>query len=240
MSLIEVKNLEKKYLIDEVETQALRGVSFNVESGEFIAIIGPSGSGKSTLLHVLGFLDRPTSGVYKFEDKPVYDYSEEELARLRNKKIGFVFQAFNLLARTSVLENIKLPLMYSDIPEKEWNDRALASIEAVGLSHRKNHDPSQLSGGEKQRTAIARALVTGPELIFADEPTGNLDTKNGEAIMEIFDKLNRKEKHTLILITHEAEIADHADRIIKIRDGLIEYDVAKHGRKDNDKRKTKI
>lgn len=231
MSLIEVKNLEKKYTIDEVETQALNGVSFNVEKGEFIAIIGPSGSGKSTLLHVLGFLDRPTAGYYKFEGKTIDDYSEEEIAKVRNKRMGFVFQAFNLLPRTSIFDNVKLPLMYSDISEKEWNDRALVAIESVGLSHRKNHDPSQLSGGEKQRTAIARALINDPPIIFADEPTGNLDTKTGYNIMEIFDRLNKKEKHTVILITHEQEIAEYADRIIKMRDGLIECDVLKHGHK---------
>lgn len=228
--LIEIKNLGKVYKIDEVETHALRDVSFNVKRGEFIAIIGPSGSGKSTLLHLLGFLDRPTSGVYKFEGKSILEYSEKELAQVRNKKIGFVFQSFNLLPRTSVLENVKLPLMYSNVPEKEWDSRALKAIEAVGLSHRKFHDPARLSGGERQRTAIARALINEPEIIFADEPTGNLDTKTGEAIMEIFENLNRKMGHTLILITHEKEIADYADRIIKVKDGEIEYDLSKNGK----------
>lgn len=229
MSLIEVKNLGKVYQIDEVETHALRDVSFDIEKGEFIAIIGQSGSGKSTLLHLLGFLDRPTSGSYKFNDKSVLDYSEQELAQIRNKKIGFVFQSFNLLPRTSVLENVKLPLMYSDVPEREWNDRALKAIDAVGLSHRKFHDPARLSGGERQRTAIARALINQPEIILADEPTGNLDTKTGQAIMEIFDNLNKKMKLTLVLITHEKEIADHADRIIRIKDGNIEYDLTVNG-----------
>jgi len=224
--LIEVKDLTKVYCKDKVETHALRGVSFNVKEGEFIAIIGPSGSGKSTLLHILGFLDRPTEGNYKFAGKYITEYSEEEAAIFRNKEIGFVFQSFNLLARTSVIDNIKLPLMYSDIPEKDWHNLATKAIEEVGLSHRIDHDPSQLSGGEKQRTAIARALITNPKIIFADEPTGNLDTKTGDSIMEIFDKLNREKKHTLILITHEKEVADHADRIIQVRDGLIEYDIS--------------
>jgi len=231
MPLIEVNNLKKRYSIDDLETPALQGVSLDVEEGEFIAIIGPSGSGKSTLLHILGFLDRPTEGEYKFEGKTIDDYSEEELASVRNKKMGFVFQSFNLLPRTNILENVKLPLMYSDISEKEWNSMAIKAIESVGLSHRIGHDPSQLSGGERQRTAIARALIMNPQIIFADEPTGNLDTKTGDSIMAIFDKLNREEKHTLIIITHEKEIAEHADRIIHIKDGKIEYDISTNNHK---------
>jgi len=231
MPLLEIKDLKKIYSIDEVETYALRGVSFNVEEGEFIAITGPSGSGKSTLLHILGFLDKPTTGEYKFSGKMIDKYSENESAVFRNKEIGFVFQSFNLLARTSVIDNIKLPLMYSDIPEKNWHNLATKAIEEVGLSHRVHHYPSQLSGGEKQRTAIARALITNPKIIFADEPTGNLDTKTGESIMAIFDKLNRINRHTLILITHEKEVANYADRIIHIRDGKIEYDrLTKNGK----------
>ncbi|MDP2684266.1 MAG: ABC transporter ATP-binding protein [bacterium] len=222
--LIEVRDLKKTYSIDEVETQALCGVSFDVKEGEFIAIIGPSGSGKSTLLHILGFLDKPTEGIYKFSGRSIDKYSDDEAAKLRNKEIGFVFQSFNLLGRTSVIDNIKLPLMYSDIPEREWHGLATKAIAEVGLTHRIDHFPSQLSGGEKQRTAIARALITNPKIIFADEPTGNLDTKTGESIMNIFDKLNKVNKHTLILITHEMEVARHADRIITVRDGLIEYD----------------
>ncbi len=238
MPLIEVKNLKKIYKIDDVETQALRGVSFNVKKSEFIAITGPSGSGKSTLLHMLGFLDTPTEGDYLFEGKSVKDLTEEELALARNKKMGFVFQSFNLLPRNSVLDNVMLPLMYSDIPEKEWKERAQKAIQAVDLTHRINHLTSKLSGGEKQRTAIARALINDPEIIFADEPTGNLDTKTGDTIMEIFNDLNRNKKHTLILITHEQEVAGYADRIIQIRDGLIEYDIDStngnnHGNKDN-------
>ncbi len=223
--LIQIKNLKKIYRIDDVETQALRGVSFNVNKGEFVAIIGPSGSGKSTLLHMLGFLDTPTEGEYLFEGKSIKDFSEEEQAFVRNKKMGFVFQSFNLLPRNSVIDNIKLPLMYSDIPEKDWNKKAEEAIEAVGLSHRRNHLTAKLSGGEKQRTAIARALINNPEIIFADEPTGNLDTKTGDTIMEIFNDLNKNKKHTLILITHEQEVAGYADRIIQVRDGLLEYDI---------------
>lgn len=220
MSLIEVKNLEKVYSNDDVKTPALRGVSFNIEAGEFVAIMGPSGSGKSTLLHILGFLDQHTSGQYRFEGKTIADYSEEELAHVRNQKMGFVFQAFNLLSRTSVLENVKLPLAYSSTPEPEWDARAREVIDSVGLSHRLSHEPSQLSGGEKQRVAIARALVLNPRVIFADEPTGNLDSKSGELIMDNIKRLN-KEGNTVILITHEKYIADYASRKIYIHDGKI-------------------
>ena len=223
--LIEIKDLKKIYRVDEVETQALRGVSFNIEKGEFIAIIGPSGSGKSTLLHLLGFLDTPTEGDYLFEGKSIKEFSEIEQALVRNKKMGFVFQSFNLLPRNSVIENVMLPLMYSDISESEWKKMAEEAIEAVDLTHRKDHLTSKLSGGEKQRTAIARALINNPAIIFADEPTGNLDTKTGDKIMEIFNDLNRNKKHTLVLITHEKEVAGYADRIIQVRDGLIEYDI---------------
>lgn len=176
MNIIGAQDLTKTYSDGGVETNVLRGVSFEIEKGEFVAIMGPSGSGKSTLLHILGFLDENTGGTYRFEGKTIADYSPEELARVRNKKMGFVFQAFNLLPRTSVLENVKLPLLYSDEPEKKWDELAKKAIESVGLSHRTHYDVSQLSGGEKQRVAIARALVNNPELIFADEPTGNLDS----------------------------------------------------------------
>lgn len=222
-SLIEVKNLEKTYYDDGVSTQALCDVSFSIKEGEFVAIIGPSGSGKSTLLHILGFLDDATSGEYRFQGKMINDYSKTEIAHLRNKKMGFIFQMFNLLPRTSVLENVKLPLLYSEIKESKWNELALKAIEEVGLSHRLEHETSQLSGGERQRTAIARALVNNPAVIFADEPTGNLDSKSGGQAMEIIYSLNKK-GHTIILITHETYTAMYAERIITLKDGKIETD----------------
>ena len=230
-SLIEVKNLEKTYLSDGVPTPAVCDVSFEIKKGEFVAIMGPSGSGKSTLLHVLGFLDRPSGGEYLFENRNFESYSDEEVAKIRNKKLGFVFQAFNLLSRTSVLENVKLPLLYSDVKESLWNEKAKKAIEAVGLSHRLDHEPSELSGGEKQRVAIARALVNNPEVIFADEPTGNLDSKSGKNIMEILEDLNKKNGHTIILITHETFTAEHAERIISIKDGLLVRDHKEHLRR---------
>lgn len=225
MSLIEVKDLEKIYHDGITETPALRGVSFHISQGDFAAIMGPSGSGKSTLLHILGFLDRHTRGEYHFEGKTVDDYSKEEIARVRNKKMGFVFQMFNLLPRATVLENVKLPLLYSHVKEARWNELALKAIESVGLSHRVHHQASQLSGGEKQRAAIARALVNDPQIVFADEPTGNLDSKSGKIIMEILQKLNEEDGRTIVLITHETYTAEHARRIIHFRDGLIESDV---------------
>ena len=225
MALIEFKDIKKIYDPKSDEpTIALDGVSFNVEKGEFVAIMGPSGSGKSTLLHVLGFLDLPTSGGYKFDGKFLSDYATDEVAQVRNKKMGFVFQAFNLLPRTSVLENVKLPLLYSDVKELEWENRAVSAIESVGLSHRIGHDSSQLSGGEKQRVAIARALINNPQVIFADEPTGNLDSKSGQVIMEIIRTLNEEMGHTVILVTHETYTAEHAQRIITMMDGKIESD----------------
>jgi putative ABC transport system ATP-binding protein len=224
MALIEVKNLKKVYELEEVAMPALRDVSFSIDSGEFVAITGPSGSGKSTLLHILGFLDRHTAGLYRFNGKTIDDYSEDEIAHLRNKKMGFVFQSFNLLARTSVFENVKLPLLYSDVPESQWASRTIKAIESVGLEHRMNHESAQLSGGERQRVAIARALINNPQVIFADEPTGNLDSKSGGMIMEILQKLNQEEGHTILLITHETYTAEHAARIISIKDGMVEND----------------
>ena len=223
-NIIEVKKLKKAYHDGLEATVALDGVSFEIKKGEFVAIMGPSGSGKSTLLHLLGLLDTPTSGSYHFDGKNVVSFSGNELADLRNKKLGFVFQSFNLLARTSVLENVKLPLVYSDVPEGQWNELATKAAEAVGLSHRLNHDQSELSGGERQRVAIARALVTDPEVIFADEPTGNLDSKSGKNIMSIIQDLNEKQGKTVVLITHETSTADHAERIIRLIDGTIESD----------------
>lgn len=224
MALIEAVHLSKSYHDEEVETRALDDASFKIEVGEFVAIMGPSGSGKSTLLHILGFLDYPTGGKYHFDGRPIEEYGENELAKVRNKKMGFVFQSFNLLPRVTVLENIKLPLVYSDIRENLWNKKAEEAAAAVGLSHRIDYEPSQLSGGEKQRAAIARALVNEPSIIFADEPTGNLDSKSGQAVMEILQKLNQEKGHTIILITHESYTAEHAERIIHIKDGKVDSD----------------
>lgn len=221
MPVLEVRNLQKTFVNDGIETPALRGVSFDVGAGEFVAIMGPSGSGKSTLLHILGFLDRPTSGEYFFEDKSFALYSESQIAKLRNQKLGFIFQAFNLLPKTTVLENVKLPLLYSEIPERQWNEKALAAIDSVGLAPRINHESSQLSGGEKQRVAIARALVLNPLVVFADEPTGNLDSKSGSVVMECIKKLHQ-EGRTIILITHETYTARYAERILRLRDGLLD------------------
>ncbi|OGZ03716.1 MAG: macrolide ABC transporter ATP-binding protein [Candidatus Lloydbacteria bacterium RIFCSPHIGHO2_01_FULL_41_20] len=224
MALIKVNALEKIYHDEAVLTPVLRGVSFEIKEGEFVAIMGPSGSGKSTLLHLLGFLEKPTSGEYRFNDRTIDEYSDEEVARVRNKKMGFVFQSFNLLPRTTVLENVKLPLLYSEVDQGLWDNMARQAIESVGLSHRVDFEPSQLSGGEKQRVAIARALVNNPQVIFADEPTGNLDSKSGEIVMDIIQKLTKEKGHTVILITHETYTAEYAERIIRLRDGMIESD----------------
>ncbi|MDO8590918.1 MAG: ABC transporter ATP-binding protein [bacterium] len=223
MALINVKHLNKTYSDEGVSTIAIKDISFTIESGDFLAIMGPSGSGKSTLLHILGFLDKHTEGTYFFQGKNVSLYSDEELAIIRNEEVGFIFQTFNLLARTTVLENVKLPLLYSRIPEKDWDKLALEAIESVGMSHRLTHQPSELSGGERQRVAIARALINKPKIIFADEPTGNLDSKSGQIVMEIIQKLNEA-GHTIILITHETYTAENAKRIIKLSDGLVQSD----------------
>ena len=224
MALIEVRNITKVYRNDGAETHALRGVSFEIAKGEFVAIMGPSGSGKSTLLHIIGFLDRPTNGTYRFNGKSLKEHTDGEIARVRNEQMGFVFQTFNLLPRATVLDNVLLPLVYSSVPESQWNKLAREAIDSVGLSHRLDHEPSQLSGGEKQRVAIARALVNKPEVIFADEPTGNLDSKSGEVIMDILQELNEKHEHTVILITHESYTAEHAERILHLYDGKIDSD----------------
>ena len=224
MPLIQTNNIGKEYVDEGVATRALSGVSLSIEKGEFVAVMGPSGSGKSTLLHILGFLDTPTDGTYHFAGKATTAYSKEEVARLRNEKIGFVFQAFNLLPRTTVLENVKLPLLYSRTPDRLWNEKVARAIQSVGLAHRADYEPSQLSGGEKQRVAIARALVNAPEVLFADEPTGNLDSASGKIVMEILNTLHREHGHTIILITHETATAEHAERIITVRDGKIESD----------------
>ena len=222
--LIKVDNLKKEFKTGEVVTKVLRGLSFSIEEGEFVAIMGPSGSGKSTLMHILGMLDRASSGHYAFSGREVTTLNDNELAAMRNEKIGFVFQSFNLLPRTTVLDNVKLPLTYSK-NKKEIDMRAKETLESVGLGHRLHYYTNQISGGEKQRVAIARALVNNPSIVFADEPTGNLDSKSGIQIMEILQKLN-EQGNTIILVTHETYTAEHAKRIIKIKDGRIEEDRA--------------
>lgn len=220
--LIKIENLKKEYVSGDLVTKVLHGVSFNVDFGEFVSIMGPSGSGKSTLMHILGLLDRLSSGVYELDGKSVASLDDDELANLRNEKIGFVFQAFNLLPKTTVLENVMLPLTYSS-NKKDMRERAAKVLESVGLGHRLNYYTNQISGGEKQRVAIARALVNEPSVIFADEPTGNLDSKSGAQVMEILQKLNDA-GNTIILVTHETATAEHAKRIIKIKDGVIVND----------------
>ncbi|HCJ45880.1 MAG: macrolide ABC transporter ATP-binding protein [Candidatus Moranbacteria bacterium CG_4_8_14_3_um_filter_41_13] len=220
MSLIAVSNLEKTYKNEDVETKALSSATFRIEKGEFISIMGPSGSGKSTLMQILGLLDRATGGTYFLEGKDVTKFTDDELARLRNKTIGFVFQAFNLLPKTSVYENVELPLLYDDQSIEKNEKKVLEAITAVDMVHRKDYLSSQLSGGEKQRVAIARALVNNPEIIFADEPTGNLDSKAGLQVMAILQKLNDA-GHTIVLVTHETYTAEHAKRILSMKDGQI-------------------
>lgn len=225
MKLIKAINLSKIYFNDGAETQAVRGVSFEVETGDFVAIMGPSGSGKSTMMQMLGFLDRPSGGKYFFQGKDVLKFSDDELAEIRNRQVGFIFQSFNLLQRTTVFENLELPMLYNEegfskeIRKKKIED----ALESVGLSHRINYFSNQLSGGEKQRVAIARALVNEPSVIFADEPTGNLDSKSGLGVMKILQQLNDKGR-TIILVTHETYTAEHAKRIIQMKDGLIVSD----------------
>jgi putative ABC transport system ATP-binding protein len=221
--LIRVENLSKIYKMGDVEVQALRGISFSIEKQEFVSIMGQSGSGKSTLMDILGCLSKPTDGKYFLEDVEVSTMSDNQLAEVRNKQIGFVFQSFNLLPRTSALHNVELPMIYSGIGRRERRRRATAALDAVGLANRIHHKSNELSGGQIQRVAIARALVNEPSIIFADEPTGNLDTKSGEEIMSIFDVLNQ-EGNSIIMVTHERNIAEHAKRIILLKDGLIEND----------------
>lgn len=223
--MIKCHNITKTYGQGDAATQALKGITLSIRAGEFIAIMGPSGSGKSTLMHILGLLDTPTTGTYAFDGRDVSHFTEDELAGIRAKKIGFVFQSFNLLPRTDVVRNVALPLVYNNVPPAEREQLAHAALKAVNLAeNRWHHLSNEISGGQKQRVAIARALVNKPKIIFADEPTGNLDTKTGDYVLQTFQWLNQREGHTIILITHEPYIARAASRIIRIKDGVIVSD----------------
>jgi len=240
--VIEVKNLTKVYTVGEIKVHALRGVTLSVEPGEFVAVTGPSGSGKSTFMHIAGCLDRPTSGQYILDDKDVSKLSKDDLAKVRNQKIGFVFQGFNLLSRTSALDNVELPLLYMHkngsgigrLKAKDRHKRAMSVLEAVNLGSRFHHMPNQLSGGQQQRVAIARALVNEPSIILADEPTGNLDTRTSIEVMGIFQRLNKERGITVLLITHEMDIAEYGTRLIRFRDGRVVADQKVTHRRDAD------
>ncbi len=223
MNIINIEHIAKVYQVGLEEVHALRDVSLRIDKNEYVAIMGPSGSGKSTLMNMLGCLDTPTSGVYDFKGVSVSEMSDNELARIRNKEIGFVFQTFNLLARSDAIHNVELPLIYAGIHSSERKQRAEQALIDVGLKDRMHHKPNELSGGQRQRVAIARALVTKPAIILADEPTGNLDSKTGEEIMALFHEIHEK-GNTIILVTHEEYIAEHAKRIVRLKDGLIEKD----------------
>ena len=222
-SAIETENLTKVYGRDEGRVEALAGVSLNVEGGEWVAVVGPSGSGKSTLMNLIGLLDRPTSGRYVLDGREVSGLRDNEVTKARRDLIGFVFQSYNLLPRESTLKNVELPMVYAGVSGAERKGRAMEALERVGLSNRATHKPTELSGGQKQRVAIARALVNRPAIVLADEPTGNLDTKSGEGILELFGELNA-DGTTLIMVTHDMEVADRADRIVEVRDGLVVAD----------------
>jgi putative ABC transport system ATP-binding protein len=232
--LIKVKDLKKEFANGEIVTKVLHGINFEIDKGDFVSIMGPSGSGKSTLMHILGFLDKLSLGKYYFEDEDVSKLSDDRLAEMRANKVGFIFQSFNLLPNLTVLENVLLPLTYSNVSSSQKVKRARELLEQVGLSHRLNHTPNKLSGGEKQRVAIARALINNPEVIFADEPTGNLDSKSGFQVMKILEDLNKK-GNTIILVTHEKYTAEYAKRIINIKDGLIIDDFIVKNRQSADK-----
>ncbi|HOJ06797.1 MAG: ABC transporter ATP-binding protein [Ignavibacteriota bacterium] len=223
MNIINIEHIAKIYQVGMEQVHALRDVSLKIDKNEYVAIMGPSGSGKSTLMNMLGCLDTPTSGVYDFKGVSVSEMTDNELARIRNKEIGFVFQTFNLLARSDAVHNVELPLIYAGVPSAERKERARQALIDVGLGDRMHHKPNELSGGQRQRVAIARALVTKPAIILADEPTGNLDSKTGEEIMALFLEIHEK-GNTIILVTHEEYIAEHAMRILRLRDGLIEKD----------------
>ena len=225
-TVISVKNLIKTYVVGEVDVRALRGVNLDVERGEFLAVTGPSGSGKSTFMHIVGCLDRPTSGQYFLDGQDVSRMSRDQLASIRNKKIGFVFQGFNLLSRTSALDNVELPLLYagSGMKSHERHKRAMEVLKAVGLEDRADHHPNQLSGGQQQRVAIARSLINNPSILLAEEPTGNLDTRTSIEVMDIFQRLNRERGITVLLITHEHDIAEYGTRMVQFRDGQVVMD----------------
>ncbi len=223
MSLINIENISKVYKVGTEEVHAIRDISVKIEKNEYVAIMGPSGSGKSTLMNMIGCLDSPTSGLYELNDQNVSQMSDNQLARVRNKEIGFVFQTFNLLPRSDALHNVELPLIYAGVSRHERRERAKEALIKVGLGDRIHHKPNELSGGQRQRVAVARALVTNPSIILADEPTGNLDSKTGDEIMILFNEIHQQ-GNTIILVTHEEYIAEHAKRIVRIKDGLVEKD----------------
>jgi putative ABC transport system ATP-binding protein len=224
--VVEVCGLRRVYPLAEEPVIALAGVDLTIESGEFVAVMGPSGSGKSTFMHIVGFLDRPTAGTYRFDGRDVTELSENDLADIRSRRLGFVFQAYNLLPRTTALENVELPMLYAGISEQERRRAALAALDEVGLARYAAHRPNQLSGGQQQRVAIARSLVNAPSLILADEPTGALDTRSSQDVMALFERLNRERGITIMLVTHEPDVAAHAGRIVTFRDGNVVSDAA--------------
>ena len=222
--VVDVRGLRRVYPLAEEPVIALAGVDLTIDSGEFVAVMGPSGSGKSTFMHIVGFLDRPTAGTYRFDGRDVTELAEDDLADIRSRRLGFVFQAYNLLPRTTALENVELPMLYAGIPEAERRRAALSALDEVGLAKYATHRPNQLSGGQQQRVAIARSLVNSPSLILADEPTGALDTRSSEDVMALFERLNRERGITIMLVTHEPDVAAHAKRIVTFRDGNVVSD----------------